>query len=119
MPRPVCDLMMTWWQLASGVLDCVGSFLACFHSEVDWIGHACAACYGVVIPCFLALLFAKQFVTMRQCKTFFAQSDDKEEVTLQLQVLSAAEPLKDRHVSAADGILSWNSWLSSVGGRRV
>ena len=70
-------------------------------NEVDWIGHVCAAGYGVVIPCFLALLFAKQHLTMRRCKTFFAYSDNKEEVTLQLQVLSAAESLEDGLVVAA------------------
>ena len=85
----------------SGKLADVGSFLACSHSEVDWIGSACATGYGVVIPCFLAFLFAKQHLTMRQCKTFFAYADNKEEVTLQLQVLHAAEPLEDRHVVAA------------------
>ena len=77
------------------------------HSEVDWIGHACATCYGVVIPCFLALLFAKQHLTMRQCKTFIAQSDDKEEVTLQLQLLSTVESLKDRHVVATRIMMFW------------
>ena len=56
----------------------------------------------MVIPCFLALLFAKQHLTMRQCKTFSAHSNDKEEVTLQLQVLSAAETLKDRHVAISE-----------------
>ena len=66
---------------------------------VDRIGHACSTCYGVVIPCFLALLFAKQHLTMRQCKTFMAYSDDKEEVTLQLQVMSATESLKEGHVA--------------------
>ena len=71
------------------------------QSEVDWIGNACATCYGVVIPLFPALLFAKQHLTMRQCKTFIAQSYGKEEVTLQLQVQNDAELLKDRNVAAA------------------
>ena len=81
--------------------QCVGFYLEGNVSEVDWIGHACATGYGVVIPFFLALLFAKQHLTMQQCKTFFAQSDNKEEVTLQLQVLNAAESLEDGHVVAA------------------
>ena len=95
---------MPWhlFSLVSAVGEqCVVNVRACSVSEVDWIGHACATGYGVVIPCFLALLFAKQHLTMRQCKTFIAQSDDKEEVTLQLQVLSAAEPLEDGHALAA------------------
>ncbi|CAK8995706.1 Leucine-rich repeat receptor-like serine/threonine-protein kinase RGI4 (Protein RECEPTOR OF RGF1 2) (Protein RGF1 INSENSITIVE 4) (Protein STERILITY-REGULATING KINASE MEMBER 2) [Durusdinium trenchii] len=63
---------------------------------VDWIGRACAASYGVVIPSFLALLFLKQYVTMRQSKTFFATSaGSQEEVTLQLHTMSSKECMKE------------------------
>ncbi|CAK9040777.1 unnamed protein product, partial [Durusdinium trenchii] len=63
---------------------------------VDWIGRACAASYGVVIPSFLALLFLKQYVMMRQSKTFFATSaGSQEEVTLQLHTMSSKECMKE------------------------
>lgn len=65
-------------------------------SWVDGIGRACAVFYGMVIPCFLAYLFAKQHVVMRQSKTFVVWVDgDTKEVTLHLQVLSNEEHLKD------------------------
>lgn len=77
------------------------SFAFCWHRErigrqVDGIGRACAVFYGMVIPCFLAYLFAKQHVVMRQSKTFVVWVDgDTKEVTLHLQVLSNEEHLKD------------------------
>ena len=86
-------------RLSSSRKLAVSKLPRCPRSEVDWIGHVCATSYGVVVPFFLALLFAKQHLTMRQCKTFMAYSDDKEEVTLQLQVMSATESLKEGHVA--------------------
>ena len=41
-----------------------------FLCQVDWVGWTCATCYGIVIPCFLAFLFAKQHVIMRKADTF-------------------------------------------------
>eukprot|EP00435_Cladocopium_sp_Y103_P046232 s1552_g13.t1 len=37
---------------------------------VDWVGWTCATCYGIVIPCFLAFVFAKQHVIMRKADAF-------------------------------------------------
>eukprot|EP00435_Cladocopium_sp_Y103_P046390 s47_g13.t1 len=41
-----------------------------FLCQVDWVGWTCATCYGIVIPCFLAFLFAKQHVIMQKADTF-------------------------------------------------
>lgn len=58
-------------------------------SWVDGIGRVCALFYGMVIPCFLAYLFAKQHVVMRQSKTFVVWvHGDTKEVTLNLQTMS-------------------------------
>ena len=66
--------------------------------QVDWIGRTCATFYGVVIPCFLAFLFAKQHVTMRQSKIFSLHVDHSaKEVILQLQAISSKECLQDRN----------------------
>ena len=73
--------------------------------QVDWIGRTCATFYGVIIPCFLAFLFAKQHVTMRQSKMFLVHAHRvHEEVTLQLQGNEAC--LKDRHCSPVEH--SWS-----------
>lgn len=67
-------------------------------TKIDWIGWATAVCYGCFVPLFLAFLFAKQYVVMRESKTFIAQADVKgPEATLKLQTLEDTECfVKDR-----------------------
>ncbi|CAK9007435.1 unnamed protein product [Durusdinium trenchii] len=45
---------------------------------VNWIGWSSAVCYGLMIPCCLAYLFAKQRVVMRQSDTFMMPAIKRE-----------------------------------------
>ncbi|CAK9004781.1 unnamed protein product, partial [Durusdinium trenchii] len=63
---------------------------------VDWLGGACGVCYGVLIPCFLAFLFAKQHLLMLPSKTFTVSCvGGPERVTLKLQDLNDKEGVKE------------------------
>ena len=67
------------------------------QSEVDRIGWATAMCYGLVIPCFLGFLFAKQNVVMRKVKTAVMHTTcDDEKVRVWLQGLESKQSFKDR-----------------------
>jgi hypothetical protein len=66
-------------------------------AEVDRIGWATAICYGLVIPCFLGFLFAKQNVVMRKVKTAVMQTARNEgKVIVRLQGLESEQSFKDR-----------------------
>ena len=92
-PRPSAAEMMACPELV--IFSSTGEFGPAI--QVDWIGCTCATFYGGIIPCFLAFLFAKQHVTMRQSKIFSVHAHRvPKEVTLQLQVISNEECLKDR-----------------------
>jgi len=67
------------------------------QSEVDRIGWATAICYGLVIPCFLGFLFAKQNVVMRKVKTAVMHTTcDDGKVRVWLQGLESKQSFKDR-----------------------
>ena len=67
------------------------------QSEVDRIGWATAICYGLVIPCFLGFLFAKQNVVMRKVKTVLMHTTcDDGKVRVWLQGLESKQSFKDR-----------------------
>ena len=69
------------------------------QSEVDRIGWATAICYGLVIPCFLGFLFAKQNVVMRKVKTLLMHTTcDDGKVRVWLQGLESKQSFKDRDV---------------------
>ena len=69
--------------------------LPCLH-EVDGIGLLCAASYGLLIPCFLVLLFAKQHLVMLPSKTFLAVKKlDEGKVTLEIHHGEAAAHLEE------------------------
>lgn len=66
-------------------------------TEVDGVGWLGIFCYGLVIPCFLGLLFLKQNILMRPAKTFLAQRDEEEggSVTLRLQSMTCRQSIED------------------------
>ena len=67
------------------------------QSEVDRIGWATAICYGLLIPCFLGFLFAKQNVVMRKVKTvLMVTARDEGKVRVWLQGLESEQSFKDR-----------------------
>jgi len=67
---------------------------------VDRIGWATAICYGLVIPCFLGFLFAKQNVVMRKVKTAVMQTARNEgKVIVRLQGLESEQSFKDATLS--------------------
>mmetsp|Transcript_36661 Transcript_36661/g.79054 ORF Transcript_36661/g.79054 Transcript_36661/m.79054 type:complete len:616 (+) Transcript_36661:836-2683(+) len=67
---------------------------------VDRIGWATAICYGLVIPCFLGFLFAKQNVVMRKVKTVLMHTTcDDGKVRVWLQGLESKQSFKDAMLS--------------------
>jgi len=67
---------------------------------VDRIGWATAICYGLVIPCFLGFLFAKQNVVMRKVKTAVMHTTcDDGKVRVWLQGLESKQSFKDAMLS--------------------
>ena len=72
-------------------------FVGAAQSEVDRIGWATAICYGLVIPCFLGFLFAKQNVIMRKVKTALMHTArDEGKVVVRLQGPESEQFSKDR-----------------------
>ena len=64
---------------------------------MDRIGWATAICYGLLIPCFLGFLFAKQNVVMRKVKTAVMHTArDEGKVRVWLQGLESEQSFKDR-----------------------
>jgi len=67
---------------------------------VDRIGWATAICYGLLIPCFLGFLFAKQNVVMRKVKTVLMHTArDEGKVRVWLQGLESEQSFKDATLS--------------------
>lgn len=64
---------------------------------VDWIGLITAASYGLLIPCFLVLLFAKQHIVMLPSKNFLAtkKAVEQRKVSLEIHFGEASVHLED------------------------
>ena len=108
-PRPLfpherCDEALWVWSPTFTNSLCLQNFYLIFFSfvgaaksEVDRIGWATAICYGLVIPCFLGFLFAKQNVVMRKVKTAVMHTARNEgKVIVRLQGLESEQSFKDR-----------------------
>lgn len=66
------------------------------QSKVDRIGWTTAFCYGVLIPCFLGFLFAKQNVVMRRVKAAMVYTTcNAGKVVVHMQGLTTEQSSKD------------------------
>ena len=84
------------------------SFVGAVQAEVDRIGWATAICYGLLIPCFLGFLFAKQNVVMRKVKTAVMHTTcDDEKGRVWLQGLESKQSFKDRRCAKIADVCSF------------